>query len=966
MAEKSLLHPTERELRQFIIGKLDDERSVGIEEHLATCEACNNTLAHESHHDALIDLLRSTDDAAAKQPDMRGLDTALRMDASQGGDVTPSDLPEGVPPGLPFHGNAHRYCIERHLGKGGMGSVYLAQDRQLDRLVALKIPNPEHLQDPVWIERFYREARAMATLRHPHLCPVYDVGCADGTHYITMAYIDGESLNETLKHRSYSNRSAAELLQKLARAIEAAHEKGVVHRDLKPSNIMVDQAGEPVVMDFGLAMRESEGDSKLHNHRAVLGTPCYMSPEQVRAEHDKIGVGTDVYSLGVILYELLCGAPPFDGTVESILKSVTSKVAVRPSERGERVDLELENISMRAMSKQVEDRYATAAQMASALTGYLEIDPPARKNKFPRIGVGLAILAILLLAGLGSVFLIGGSYPMTGEARVTDPPISHSPTPRSKTENSPATAGTPLSFKQAKALQHAWAEYLKLDIEYTSGAVPGITFRLVPPGEFLMGSPPDEFGRRNDETAHPVRLTRAYYMSKFEVTQEQFERVMGYNPSRFQRAPGDAPVEQLSWYEAVAFCRNLTEIDTKSGKLPRGFHYTLPTEAEWEFACRAGSPAATYAGKLDVVGDRNAPALDPIAWYSGNSDVEYEDAYDSSGWSDAQYPRDKAGPNPVGKKMPNAWGLYDMLGNVHEWCSDWYEEYPAADTAVTVDPHGPTIGRKKVYRGGGWHSDVDHCRCARRRGFDIDHHYYNAGFRVAAVSGRETAWPTRLEVACQVHTSAENLFRRGHVEQAVAAIQVAADMDPGRPLYLSDQTLLLAAADQHNARYLDSCRTILSLFGDGNGTADYYRLAHALCVLPTDDEIPTKAGHILTGGGVLSESESAKKFYDFTLSLALVEYRRGRYSQAMQAINRICQSDELPPDVGFMKALTLHRLDRDAEAVDVFLQAQKWLLNDETNDPHCEDRWDIWRRVLTARLLHHEAKSIIVNGDSKP
>jgi len=202
-----------------------------------------------------------------------------------------------------------RYRIVKALGKGAMGTVYLAEDTQLQRHVALKTPHFEQEPTPELLERFYREARAAATLRHPNICPVYDVGQIEGTHYISMAFIEGHPLSALVQSaKPQPERQVLIVVRKLAQALQDAHDHGIVHRDLKPANIMVDTRNEPIIMDFGLA-RQLQRDTNIRITQSgmLIGTPAYMSPEQIDGELDKIGPPTDQYSLGVILYELLTG-----------------------------------------------------------------------------------------------------------------------------------------------------------------------------------------------------------------------------------------------------------------------------------------------------------------------------------------------------------------------------------------------------------------------------------------------------------------------------------------------------------------------------------------------------------------------------------------------------------------------------------------------------------------------------------
>ena len=264
-----------------------------------------------------------------------------------------------------------RYHLLRVLGEGAMGGVYLGQDTQLQRDVAIKIPKVDET-DRGAIQRFQREARAMATLRHANLCPVYDVGELEGVPYFTMAYIEGETLAKHLEAgKALPGREVALLILKLAQAVEEAHQRGIVHRDLKPSNIIIDHNKEPVIMDFGLA-RLSEGTSSLTQSGLMIGTPAYMAPEQVRGELDRIGPASDIYSLGAIMYEMLTGRLAFEGSVTTVVKQTLSADPDRPSQIAPGVSPELDAICLKAMSKDPSKRYASGGSMATAVRKYLK------------------------------------------------------------------------------------------------------------------------------------------------------------------------------------------------------------------------------------------------------------------------------------------------------------------------------------------------------------------------------------------------------------------------------------------------------------------------------------------------------------------------------------------------------------------------------------------------------------------
>jgi len=270
-----------------------------------------------------------------------------------------------------------RYQIVRLLGQGAMGAVYLAYDPQLERHVALKTPFLG--SNTLAVERFFREARAAAQLRSPYVCTVFDVGQIAGIHYISMAFIDGQPLDRLIAEGKLKDlRRIADITLKIARGLHKAHEQGIMHRDLKPANIMIDRDGEPIVMDFGLARKVDE-DTNITTPGKILGTPAYMSPEQVDGDPKKIGHATDIYSLGVVLYQMLTGRVPFQGTFTSILHKIAHEQPQKPSavSPGIAADAPLERICLKMMAKSQEERFSSMAAVANALDEAIPREGPA-------------------------------------------------------------------------------------------------------------------------------------------------------------------------------------------------------------------------------------------------------------------------------------------------------------------------------------------------------------------------------------------------------------------------------------------------------------------------------------------------------------------------------------------------------------------------------------------------------------
>lgn len=570
-----------------------------------------------------------------------------------------------------------RYRLDDLVATGGFAEVWRAFDTELQRIVAIKLPKPSRLASAV---NFITEARRVARLKHPSIVPVHDVGTQGDNCFIVSEYVEGGSLGGRLTKAPPKPTDTVRWLTEIAAALEYAHIHGVIHRDVKPANILIDHHGRALLTDFGIA----QSAQKTGMFAPSLGTLRYMSPEQL--EGKAATPQSDIYSLGVVLHECLTGRLPYVTQEPSDLRR---DIVAGNTHLAKEVPAGLLEVCHRALKRLPHERHTSAAHFSTDLLRHSQ----ARAPSLTRWKLA-AFLFALVVASLSYVTL-----------RFTRPGI-----PAAQWWNA-------RSFEEGKdALPPTLVLPPGVERLPTVENSVGMQLVRIPPGTFVMGS---TTGNPDEAPAHRVTLSASFHLGRTEVTNRQWKQVMGEVPAAWGGL--DFPARWVSWEQALVFCQKLSALPEER---VAGRSYRLPSEAEWEYACRATSQTAFSHGDDDS-------ALKTYGWFIDNSGVRPLDGHSlAQGDLDHAWKvvaRNHGSTHRVAKLRPNRWGLFDMHGNVSEWCADWHGAYHAGDTA---DPLGPSDGDGRIFRGGGWRSQRDQCRSAFRSSLDPTYRLDDLGFRV--------------------------------------------------------------------------------------------------------------------------------------------------------------------------------------------------------------------------------------------
>lgn len=698
--------PTDDLISLISTGALKREAFDELCRHLQQCAPCARRLELISDkEDAFVSSL------AGIKPDQLAQARATMLSESQAGELMVEKLlsqnslhasrPLPSSPTLTLPCRIGPYDVQEFIDCGGMGEIYAARHVRLDRPAALKVLRSHRQDDPLAQERFLDEMRTVGRLQHPHLIQAYDAWEDAGRLYIVFERVYGKTLQQLLQDgAAFDVREIIRIALAVCSALEYAHGQGLVHRDIKPANIMIAESGEIKVLDLGLALWKSTSTSTKPLSGAVVtvvGTPGYMAPEQESSPANVDG-RADVYSLGCVLRDLLNG-----GLQQRALAQQDNQVQ----------GLQIVVVNMLADDNAA--RYQSMADVHRALTQVGEESP----GKIPHVAGWPWFVWLLLWSGFLAVGFVSSQAWYVVDPK-TSSPEELRPKQGAELREAELTAQTPVPTQVDRR------EAAITEPRPPSGIIPnsiGLALVEIPAGEFWMGASPEDPDPRPDES--PQRLVQfpsGFWLGQHEVTVGEFRRFVaatGYrtegetsglggwmasrSSSQGSRAanviwsnPGyvvtdEHPVTLVTYADATQFCRWLSDLE--------GTTYRLPAEAEWEYACRAGTSASRSF---------ELPSMAAYCWYLRNSAMQ---------------------PRPVGGKHANPWGLFDMNGNVREWCADWYSE-SAYQTPIEKQPSGPLGGEKRVIRGGCF-IDLESSMQSTHRGYmNPGESRNNQGFRV--------------------------------------------------------------------------------------------------------------------------------------------------------------------------------------------------------------------------------------------
>ena len=540
-----------------------------------------------------------------------------------------------------------QYQIESLLGHGGMGAVYKGRQAALDRPVAIKLLPAEMAADAQFIARFQREARTLAKLQHPGIVAVHDFGqTSEGHLYFVMEFVDGTDLHRILHAPGGLNPAQAlALISQICDALHYAHGKGVIHRDIKPGNILVTTDSRAKLADFGLARPIVEESTVLTGTNVIMGTAAYMAPEQQEGRSDQ---RADIYALGVMLYEMLCGQRPSG--------------AFDPPSHRVQVDVRLDDVVIKAMQQQPERRYQQVSEMKTDVDRIrttpqqnAERGTRSAEKKTSRVRATAIIAACLALASAGGFFI----WEKMNASRASRPQAE----PGSVAESSPAlqrvepssASGRPDGLKPPTTLPAATK-----DKPFANTL--GQEFVPVPGTQVL-------FCRWETRVKDYAEFARVNKIDSAWATQQKDGVPVSREP--------EYPVSGVSWDGANAFCKWLTEKESTEGKLPKGMNYRLPTDEEWSRAVGLAHEEGTTPKERSGANGVDFPwgtGWPPNGKAGNYADETFHGKFPNppEKWIEG-YTDGFATTAPVGSFAPNEFGIYDLGGNVWEWCEDWYD-----------------------------------------------------------------------------------------------------------------------------------------------------------------------------------------------------------------------------------------------------------------------------------------------------